>query len=159
MDKLMIFEEREVLGMRFRIYGTKDKPLFLAKDVAELIDYSWTNSKKTARQVGKMLKTIDEDEKMKGILGCNNSETKNLHGGLRENTEAWFLTESGLYEVLLQSRKPIAKIFKEKVKAILRQIRKTGGYIPITAEDSDEKILEKALLIAETTLELKNKEK
>lgn len=28
--------------------------------------------------------------------------------------ETWFLTEDGLYEVFMQSRKPIAKQFKKK---------------------------------------------
>lgn len=47
------------------------------------------------------------------------------------STTAWFLTEDGLYEVLMQSRKPIAKQFKKEVKKILKQIRKTGGYVDI----------------------------
>ncbi|WP_300854391.1 BRO family protein, partial [uncultured Clostridium sp.] len=33
---------------------------------------------------------------------------------------SWFLTEDGLYEVLMQSRKPIAKAFKKEVKKILK---------------------------------------
>lgn len=40
-----------------------------------------------------------------------------------------FLTEDGLYEVLMQSRKPIAKAFKREVKQILKTIRKHGGYL------------------------------
>lgn len=43
-----------------------------------------------------MLKTIDEDEKLVGTLFLSG-----------QNREAWFLTEDGLYEVLMQSRKPI----------------------------------------------------
>ena len=43
--------------------------------------------------------------------------------------KAWFLTENGLYEVLMQSRKPIAKEFKKKVKEILKSIRKNGAYM------------------------------
>ena len=43
----------------------------------------------------------------------------------------WFLTEDGLYEVLMQSRKPIAKQFKKEVKQILKQIRRTGDYVPV----------------------------
>lgn len=45
-----------------------------------------------------MLRNVDEDEKV-----VNNAYTL---GGLQE---AWFLTKDGLYEVLMQSRKPIAK--------------------------------------------------
>ena len=40
----------------------------------------------------------------------------------------YFLTEEGLYEVLMQSRKPIAKEFKKQVKIILKDIRKHGMY-------------------------------
>jgi prophage antirepressor-like protein len=40
----------------------------------------------------------------------------------------WFLTEDGLYEVLMQSRKPIAKEFKRQVKIILKDIRRHGLY-------------------------------
>ena len=46
-----------------------------------------------------------------------------------QKRKMWFLTEDGLYEVLMQSRKPIAKQFKKKVKAILKEIRKTGSYM------------------------------
>ena len=63
-----------------------------------------------------MLMTIDEEEK--------HTITNSKGGGKKV-----FLTEDGLYEVLMQSRKPIAKAFKKEVKAILKQIRQTGGYI------------------------------
>lgn len=39
------------------------------------------------------------------------------------------MTEDGLYEVLMTSRKPIAKQFKKEVKKILKEIRLTGGYV------------------------------
>ena len=135
MNELKIFEQREVLGKEFRIYGDVKNPLFLAKDVAEWIDYGVSN-------VSKMVKNVDEDEKI--ITRTN-------------NTSATFLTEDGLYEVLMQSRKPIAKQFKKQVKTILKQIRETGGYIPVSQDESDEEFLAKALLVAQRTLERKNK--
>lgn len=92
--------EQEVLGKDFKVYGTFENPLFLAKDVAEWIEHS---------NPSKMLKSVDEDEKVKRILGITNGYGQVGHGGVRENTEHWFLTEDGLYEVLMQSRKPIAK--------------------------------------------------
>lgn len=67
----------------------------------------------------------------------------------------WFLTEDGLYEVLMQSRKPIAKKLKKEIKKILKQIRLTGGYIPISTEDDEKIILEKAVKILNKTLESK----
>jgi len=115
--KVAIIDERKVLGKEFRMYGTFDEPLFLAKDVAEWIDYSKTGN--GAYDVSKMLKTVDEDEKLVRTIFVSG-----------QNREMWFLTEDGLYEVLMQSRKPIARVFKKKVKEILKEVRKTGAYVP-----------------------------
>ncbi|MCY7961339.1 phage antirepressor KilAC domain-containing protein [Bacillus spizizenii] len=107
--QLEIIDQRELLGHEFKIYGTFEEPLFLAKDVA-----SWINHTDLSR----MVNLVDEDEKLKRILYVSG-----------QNREMWFLTEDGLYEVLMQSRKPIAKEFKKEVKKILKTIRKTGGYV------------------------------
>lgn len=40
--ELQVFNQQEVLGKNFTIYGTAQEPLFLAKDVAEWIDHSDT---------------------------------------------------------------------------------------------------------------------
>lgn len=108
--ELQVVEQREVLGKNFRIYGNVDEPLFLAKDVADWIEYSASN-------VSKLVGVVDEDEKVR-------TNVTTLGG----TQETWFLTEDGLYEILMQSRKPIAKVFKKKVKEILKTIRKTGHY-------------------------------
>ena len=116
--EIKVIDEREVLGKHFRIYGDIENPLFLAKDVAEWIEHSNPRM---------MLQNIDEDEKV-----VNNVYTP---GG---NQEAWFLNEDGVYEVLMQSRKPIAKQFKKEVKKILKQIRLTGGAV---IEDREEEFI------------------
>ena len=143
--KLELIYNQEVLGKEFNIYGDKENPLFLAKDVAEWIDYSKTSE--GYYNVATMLRSIDEDEKI--TINIVNSETNRARN-------QWFLTEDGLYEVLMQSRKPIAKQFKKEVKKILKQIRKTGGYIPVKEEDDELTIMSKALLIAQKTLEQKD---
>ena len=107
---ISLLEEQEVLGKRFRIYGTAENPLFVARDVAEWIEYDISS-------VNKMIASVDNDEKVR-----NNVPTL---GGLQET---WCLTEDGLYEVLMQSRKPKAKQFKKKVKEILKDIRAHGIY-------------------------------
>ena len=137
MEDLNVLDEREVLGKEFKMYGTKENPLFLAKDVANWIEHTHTT---------RMLERVDDDEKLNGII---------VHAG--QKREMTFLTEDGLYEVLMQSRKPIAKAFKKEVKQILKQIRMTGGYIPTTQEDDEETIMAKAFLIAQRTIEKKNK--
>ena len=52
----------------------------------------------------------------------------------------------------MQSRKPIAKEFKKGVKAILKEIRKTGGYIAASADETPEQIMARALKVADETL-------
>ncbi len=112
MDKtLQIIEQREVLGKEFTIYGDLENPLFLAKSVAEWIEYDKSS-------INKMLNNVDESEKLNGTLFLSG-----------QNREMWFLTEDGLYEVLMQSRKPIAKLFKAEVKKILKTIRLNGMYV------------------------------
>lgn len=113
MDELKVINEQEVLGKQFKMYGDFENPLFLAKDVAEWLEYSKTSE--GYYNVSKMLMTIEEEDK----LTITNSNS----GG-----KSSFLTEDGLYEVLMQSRKPIAKQFKKEVKEILKTIRKHGLY-------------------------------
>lgn len=72
----------------------------------------------------RMLNSVDEEEKTKIFYPA-----QIVGGVLQANTEYWFLTEDGLYEVLMQSRKPKAKEFKKEVKKILKSIRKTGRYV------------------------------
>lgn len=108
MKELTVIQQQEILGKPLTVYGDFENPLFLAKEVAEWIEHS---------QVVRMLQNIDDDEKVMNIV--------HTPGG---NQETWFLTEDGVYEVLMQSRKPIAKQFKKEVKTILKSIRKHGYY-------------------------------
>lgn len=108
MNEITVISKSTFLGKEIDVYGTAESPLFKAKDVADWIEHS---------DVSTMMKTVDEDEKVTNIV-CT-------PGG---NQSAWFLTEDGLYEVLMQSRKPIAKQFKKGVKEILKAIRRTGSY-------------------------------
>lgn len=117
-NEIALLKEQEILGKRFRIYGTVENPLFVAKDVAEWIEYDLSS-------VNKMIASVDDDEKVR-----NNVPTP---GGMQES---WCLTEDGLYEVLMQSRKPKAKQFKKKVKEILKDIRKHGIYATDNVIDS-----------------------
>ena len=130
-NELQVIDERELLGKQFRIYGTVENPLFLAKDVASWIEHSNPRM---------MLKSIDEEEKQ-----CVNNPY-----ALKGQQEQWFLTEDGLYEVLMQSRKPIAKQFKKEVKIILKTIRKHGAYMT-------EATLEEALTSPDFLIQLATK--
>ena len=111
VNDLQIINEQEVLGKKFRIYGDFENPLFLAKDVANWIEHS--NASKMVSDAD-----LDETEKVTGRLST-----------LTNSYSALFLTEDGLYEVLMQSRKPIAKEFKKRVKEILKGLRTGKCYI------------------------------
>ena len=91
-----ILKKTEVLAKEFTVYGTVEEPLFLAKDVASWIDYDLSS-------VNKMIQSVDEDEKVRKIVPTLGGEQ-----------ESWMLTEDGLYEVLMLSRKPIAKKNQER---------------------------------------------
>lgn len=115
-NELQVIDEREILGKRFRVYGDFENLLFLAKDVAEWIDYSKKSN--GSYDVNSMLRMVDEDEKLMRKIFVSG-----------QNRNMCFLTENGFYEVCMQSTKPNAKIFKKEVKKILKTIRKTGMYM------------------------------
>lgn len=133
-NEIQVLKQTELLGRRLTVYGTMQEPLFLAREVAEWIEHS---------DVSTMIRVVDTDEKV------SMTNPNNVCGG----QNAWFLTEDGLYEVLMQSRKPIAKQFKKGVKQILKEIRTTGGYIATQANETPEMIMARALKVAEHTIE------
>lgn len=133
MNEVKIINKSNLLGKEIDVWGSVEHPLFRASDVAVWIQHS---------DVSTMVKIVDEDEK---VFVTN---PNNVCGG----QGAWFLTEDGLYEILMRSRKPIAKQFKKGVKKILHEIRTKGGYIATNENDSDEDIMARAYVIAQRTL-------
>ena len=132
-DLIQVLKQSELCGQQFTVYGTAENPLFRAKEVADIIDHP---------NVTVMMNMVDDDEKgVKQLL---------TPGGIQNVT---MLTEDGLYEVLMQSRKPIAKQFKKGVKKLLHEVRTTGGYISTKADDTPEEIMARALVIAQRTIE------
>lgn len=138
MGRIRVIHQQQVLNKNFEVYGTLENPLFLAKDVAEWIEHN---------KPSEMILNVDEDEKLKAIIS---------HSG--QSREMWFLTEDGVYEVLMQSRKPIAKQFKKQVKAILKEIRQTGAYVHVNEEDDETIIMAKGLLAAQRAMERQKRE-
>lgn len=108
MNELRIINEQTVLNKQFKVYGTIQEPLFLARDVADWIEHT---------DLSRMMDLVDENEKLKRTMYVSG-----------QNRELWFITEDGLYELLMQSRKPIAKAFKKEVKKILKDLRLYGQY-------------------------------
>lgn len=135
-NQVQVLKQTELFGQQFTVYGSIQEPLFVASDVATMINHPNTSE---------LVKLVDDDEKLTSTI---------LRAG--QNRDVWMLTENGLYEVLMQSRKPIAKQFKKGVKQILHEIRTTGGYIATTSTMTDTEIMAKAILLANNTIEQRN---
>lgn len=122
-----VLKKTELLGQQFMVFGTPDRPLFHATDIAQMLELT---------NVTDMINRVDDDERSKFNLERGGS--------------AWFLTEFGLYEVLMQSRKQIAKEFKNGVKNILKEIRTTGRFETTKAENGeiDSRFLHQKLEVA-----------
>lgn len=127
-NKLQVLDQREVLGKEFKVYGDINNPLFLVKDVAEWIEHS--NASKLIEDT-----ELEDTELIKDFIEITYSYGNDFR---TRKQECLFVTEDGLYEVLMQSKKPIAKAFKKEVKKILKQIRLTGG---VVIEDREEEFI------------------
>ena len=93
------------------------------------------------------------------VIKLTNSKVTDSNFRKLHNTGENFLTESGVYKLIFKSKKKEAERFQDWVTdEVLPQIRQTGGYIPTKEEESDEEFLARALLVAQRTLEKKNKE-
>jgi prophage antirepressor-like protein len=87
-----------------------NNPLFCAKDVCDIL---------CLNNISQALSRLDDDEKRDIILN-------DVTGRKQEMA---VINESGLYTLILSSRKPEAKVFKRWVTSeVLPAIRKTGSY-------------------------------
>lgn len=99
--------ENPIFG-QIRMTMVDDEPMFCLVDVCRALEI------KNATDVAKRL---DEDELTRLNLGGRAGESN-------------FITESGLYAVIVRSDKPNARKFRKWVTSeVLPTIRKTGGYV------------------------------
>lgn len=113
---------------------------FAATDVAKALGY---------RDANQITRALDDDEKRwsEGTL----SECTHSHLGIR------LINESGLYRVLMRSQRPEAIPFQRWLAhEVVPEIRRNGGYIATSTEDTDADIMARALLIAQKTIDRKN---
>lgn len=132
--ELQIFNNEEFGEVR--AITKDDEPMFCLIDICKALEI------KNATDVAKRL---DEDELTRLNLGSRAGETN-------------FITESGLYAVILRSDKPNAKKFRKWVTSeVLPSIRKNGGYIAGQETLSDEELMAKALLVANNKIAERDK--
>lgn len=137
MNDLVIFENPE-FG-QVRTMNKDGEPWFVAVDVCKALEIS--NNRMAINR-------LDDDEK-----GVSLTDTL---GGKQDMT---IINESGLYSLVLGSRKPEAKKFKRWIThEVIPSIRKTGGYIAGQENLSDSELMAKALLVAQRTIEERNKQ-
>ena len=116
-----------------RTAGTSEEPLFCLSDVCSVLGL---------RQ-GDVKQRLDD-----GVVS-----TQPIIDALGREQQANFVNEDGLYDVILDSRKPQAKAFRKWVTSeVLPAIRKTGGYLATKQDDTPEEIMARALTIAQATL-------
>jgi len=121
-----------------RVITKDNEPWFVGKEVATILGFS--NSRDAIST-----HVFPEDK------GVDSIDTL---GGKQNMT---IINESGLYALVFGSRLSEAKKFKRWVTSeVLPQIRKTGGYIPIDEEESEQDILAKAYIIAQNTIKKKD---
>ncbi len=119
-------------------------PWFLALDVCAALDLNGS----TARH----LKKLDPDQ----VSKVNRIEV----GEKRAGRPMSFISESGLYILIMRSDKPQAKPFQDWVtRDVLPSIRKTGGYVlgeeklTLESEEDLERLHDHIVKMAEAKLE------
>lgn len=138
VQKLEVFENEEFGPVRATTIN--NEPWFVGKDIASILGY--------AKPQNAIANHVDEDDTLKqGIIDK-----------LGRSQQTTLINESGLYSLILSSKLPNAKKFKRWVTSdVLPSIRKTGGYIPHDEDEDDETIMAKALIVAQKTIDNKNK--
>ena len=133
-------------GHDVRAIAIDGEPWFVGKDVAEALGYGKGKSITNA-----VTNHVDDEDK--GV-------TKIVTPGGRQ--KMIIINESGLYSLILSSKLDSAKKFKKWVTSeVLPSIRKNGGYIYGQENMSEDELLSRALILANSrilSLESKNEQ-
>ena len=123
-SKIEIFKN-EKFG-EVRVAGTSDEPLFCLADLCKAVDLKNPSSVKSR---------LDSDD----VQLIDLHALRQNEGDIIGNSMANFVTESGFYDVILQSNSDKVKPFKHWVTSeVLPTIRKHGAY---ATDDTIDKII------------------
>lgn len=115
-----------------------NEPWFIAKDIFSVLEINSKGGQSDS------LANLDEDER--------SSFKTNTSGGYQNMA---IVSESGLYSLIIRSRKAIAKPFQKWVtKEVLPSIRKTGNYSINSSQPKENIDLDEILVISKKMLEL-----
>jgi prophage antirepressor-like protein len=96
--------QKQFQHLNIKVYGTFENPLFKAKDIGDLLEI---------KNVREIIKNYNNKQR------CDVS----LTDAIGREQETIFLTEQGLYKILMRSRKPIAEQFQDWVCEVIGEIR------------------------------------
>ena len=119
MSEIQIFQNQEFGAIR-TLSNEQGEPMFCLKDVCEALGL----------QTKQVVRRLMDDVFSKHPIVDNLGRTQ----------QATFVNEDGLYDTILESRKPQAKLFRKWVTSeVLPSIRKQGGYMmaPPTENDTE----------------------
>lgn len=134
---IQVFSSQQFGELR-TLKGTDGEPWFVAKDVCDVLEIRTD----TIRRI------LDDDE-----VGETNPNTIGVAGG----RNPLIVSEAGLYNLVLRSRKPEAREFKRWVThEVLPSIRRSGGYIATDSSESNEELLARAVLVANEAIQRKD---
>ena len=136
MQEIVEFENESFGSIRV----TQDdggEPWFVAKDVCKILGISDPNQS---------CRHFDSDEKGLFTIQTPGGEQAVVH-----------VSEPGFYKLVLKSRKPEAKAFQRWVThEVLPSIRKQGAYVYSNGTESDDVLMARGLLAAQTIIDKKN---
>lgn len=136
MSKIIVMNNEMFGDVRF--VNFKGKPHAVGKDIAEKLGY-----KNTRDAINRHCKGVEKHD-IVDITGFNQQMS--------------IIPEGDIYRLIIKSKLPQAEKFEEWVmEEVLPQIRETGGYIPVEEDESDDELMAKALLIAQKTIDKKNR--
>lgn len=130
MNSLQVFNNTQ-FG-RIRVTRIEDKPMFMANDIAKALGYI-----KPANAISCHCKGVT-------VL------VTPTEGG---SQSVKYIPESDVYRLVMRSKLPQAEQFQDWVcEEVLPAIRKTGGYISASVDETPEMILAKAVIVANDTI-------
>lgn len=138
MNELKIFQNPEFGAVRTIVVD--DEIWFVGNDVARALGYQKPDQAVRTN-------VSDEDSTLMGVSDSNNHTQKMK-----------VINESGLYDLVFESRLSSAKRFRHWVTSeVLPSIRKNGGYIQNQEELTPEQIVANALIVAQNIIKDKDK--
>ena len=136
----IITKESELFGqVRFAVIDGKEYAV--GKDVATALGYKDASSAISKHCKNGVKTTLEAP--------CQNGNVV--------KTQTTLIPEGDIYRLIMKSKLPQAEKFESWVMdEVLPQIRKTGGYIPVQEEMTDDEIMARALIVAQNTIKKKD---